>query len=309
MIHKLISSKTIIAKVISDLDLSEENLRVSDMQEWIGEAVHKIGGIEEMNQQVSGINDSPILELCNYQTKLPCELNNVLQAAFSFNQDGPWYPMRYNTSTMFNSNIEGRCDNNRNRRSIQEEDLVTVYLNMNRSNQMTREQARSIINSDNDLRTVLNKLIGKKDWRFPAVLSNGLDFTKDITYSIKPGYLVCNQRDGFIKLAYSYVPRDEYGYVMIPDNESCIEAIYWYIVWKLQYPMYVRGEIPQYVYYDSQRNWNFYRKQAYGNIKMPNIDQWESIKNAWLQVYPIVDSHNEFFSTTGEQQLIYNRNN
>jgi uncharacterized protein involved in exopolysaccharide biosynthesis len=46
MNSKLISSGTIIAKVIADLDLKEDQIRITDIREWIQEAVLKIGAIQ-----------------------------------------------------------------------------------------------------------------------------------------------------------------------------------------------------------------------------------------------------------------------
>ena len=48
MINKLISSKAVIAKIIADLDLQEDNMRISDMIEWIGESVSKIGSVNQL---------------------------------------------------------------------------------------------------------------------------------------------------------------------------------------------------------------------------------------------------------------------
>jgi hypothetical protein len=44
--NKLISSGTIIAKVVADLDLKEDQIRITDIREWIQEAVLKIGAIQ-----------------------------------------------------------------------------------------------------------------------------------------------------------------------------------------------------------------------------------------------------------------------
>ena len=63
MINKLISSKAVIAKIIADLDLQEDNMRISDMIEWIGESVSKIGSVNQLVHKVSGIDGAPILQL------------------------------------------------------------------------------------------------------------------------------------------------------------------------------------------------------------------------------------------------------
>ena len=54
----------------------------------------------------------------------------------------------------------------------------------------------------------------------------------DVTYSVKPGYINTTARDGYLKLSYDSVKTDQFGYVLIPDSISYIEAIYWYIVMK-----------------------------------------------------------------------------
>lgn len=42
MITKLTSVKTAIAKVIADLRLQEDDILISDMREWVGEAMEKL---------------------------------------------------------------------------------------------------------------------------------------------------------------------------------------------------------------------------------------------------------------------------
>jgi hypothetical protein len=93
---------------------------------------------------------------------------------------------------------------------------------------------------------------------------------------------------------------------MIPDLESYKEAIYWYVTMKLMYPKKLKGEISQGDYYDIRNSYNFYRKQAYAEAMMPGVDDVESIKNDWNKLYPEIDDHSLFFSTTGEEQIIYN---
>jgi hypothetical protein len=42
----MISSNTVIAKVIADLQLQESDIRITDMREWCMEAILKIGAIQ-----------------------------------------------------------------------------------------------------------------------------------------------------------------------------------------------------------------------------------------------------------------------
>jgi len=41
---------------------------------------------------------------------------------------------------------------------------------------------------------------------------------------------------------------------------------------------------------------------------MPNVDQLESIKNAWLRLVPEIHEHSNGFSTLADSQIIYNQN-
>jgi len=43
MIYNYIKCESIIAKVMADLNMSEKNVRITDIREWIFEAVDKIG--------------------------------------------------------------------------------------------------------------------------------------------------------------------------------------------------------------------------------------------------------------------------
>jgi hypothetical protein len=44
--NRMISSNSIISKVIADLDLKESDIRITDMKEYIMEGILKIGAIQ-----------------------------------------------------------------------------------------------------------------------------------------------------------------------------------------------------------------------------------------------------------------------
>jgi len=43
MIYKYTKCESVIAKIMADLDLAETKLRITDIREWIFEAIEKIG--------------------------------------------------------------------------------------------------------------------------------------------------------------------------------------------------------------------------------------------------------------------------
>nr|DAO36359.1 MAG TPA: hypothetical protein [Bacteriophage sp.]DAX15120.1 MAG TPA: hypothetical protein [Bacteriophage sp.] len=52
MINRFVSSKAVIAKVIADLDLDENDIKITDISQWIGEAMQKIGAVTQLDHKV-----------------------------------------------------------------------------------------------------------------------------------------------------------------------------------------------------------------------------------------------------------------
>ena len=52
MVYKMVSSKSVIAKVIADLDLKEEDIRITDVRQWVGEACMNIGSVNQLEHKV-----------------------------------------------------------------------------------------------------------------------------------------------------------------------------------------------------------------------------------------------------------------
>jgi hypothetical protein len=271
MIYNLVSVKKVIAKVFADLDLQEQPHRISDMIEYSGEALKKIGAFPAMVTRVTGKEDFPLLLISNYQAKLPVDLNTINQVSYSVGSTGPFYPMRYATGS-YSSNhvVKGTEGTN-----------TTPHVPFYPSQYST---------------TTSNIPSSEKD----------TIFSLDYSYIIVGGYIKTNIKDGYLLISYQAIPTDRDNYPLIPDDESFFEAIYWYINMKLTYPEWKNGRIRDAVYYDAKSSWNFYRKQAYANAMMPNPDQLESIKNTWIRLIPEINAHDTFYSTLGEQETVYN---
>lgn len=306
MITKLTSIKTVIAKIIADLDLKEDDIKISDIRSWCGEAVEKIGAVTQFVHKVSGQDGTPIPKLDCYQAQLPCDLHQLHQVAYSFNCDGPWYPMRKATGSFA---VWGRnknccdCECLKPEKIIQDDVLVNLVVDM--IGNIDKTEALELLNTNQNLRTIVSNLINKHTCNEGFNTANP---SGGLQYSIKPGYIMCNVPDGYLKLSYSAIPTDEDGYTLIPDMTSYTEAVYWYVTMKLKYPEYLAGRLNREIYYDIRRSWNFYRNQAYAEALMPNEDGMESIKNNWNKIVPEFRDHNTFYSHTGERQIIYNAN-
>ena len=275
MIYKMVSSKSVVAKVIADLSLREDQIKITDVSEWIGEAMEKIGASTQLD------NKTDIIELKNYQAKLPCDLYRLNYVAYAAGFTGGWIPMKKSTG------VFSVCD---------KVDLVDD------------RKALDILNSDQNIRQTLSALLNQYTWDKHPYAHKGTNFSPTVQYDIKPGYLVSNIKDGWIKIRYQAIYMDEEGMPLIPDLPSYFEAIYWYIAMKLIYIDYFRGNKPQALYYDAKRSWNFYRNQAYAEALLPNDNEVDNIKDTWHTLVPEYNAYDEFYSTTGDEQNILNWN-
>lgn len=303
MIYKNTSVKRVIAKVFTDLQLQEGDHRISDMLEYAGEALEKIGAFPSFINKVAGKDGNPLLIIDNFQTQLPGDFHRMIQANFSTDINGPFYPMRYATGS-FDWGSELNTVTDRGDDVVMPESaLITLAMSLYDE---SYADALTRLNTYPAIRSQLNVLLD--DTTTPSSTSGGTDFTSDFTYLITPGYIKTNVQTGYVLLAYQAIPTDGDGYPLIPDDQSFIEALYWYITMKLLYPGWKEGHVRDAVYYDARRSWNYFCKQAYGNALMPNKDQMESIKNSWLRLVPEIMEHDTSFSTLGERQLIHSSN-
>ena len=304
--NRMISSASVVAKVIADLDLKEDQIRITDIREWIMEGILKIGAVQQYEHKVA------ILPIECHQVALPCDLYKLGQVAFSFCNGGGWLPMRKATSS-FGVFHDRECSNEP---CMLIPDTAMFPLVKNMFNLNTDREALEKLNEDTNLRQTLSILlnqwtVGTVNGKFvPGVVDHkdGTMFSNELQYTTKPGYINTCMPRGFVKISYYAIYTDEDSMPMIPDLESYKECLYWYITMKLMYPKKLKGQISQGDYYDIRNSYNFYRKQAYAEAMMPTVDDLETISNIYTKLYSEINDHSMFFSTSGDEQNIYNQN-
>lgn len=303
--NRMISSASVVAKVIADLDLKEDQIRITDIREWIMEGILKIGAVQQYEHKVA------ILPIECHQVALPCDLYKLGQVAFSFCNGGGWLPMRKATSS-FGVFHDRECNNEP---CMLIPDTAMFPLVKNMFNLNTDREALDKLNEDTNLRQTLSILlnqwtVGTVNGKFvPGVVDHrdGTMFSNELQYTTKPGYINTCMPRGFVKISYYAIYTDEDSMPMIPDLESYKECLYWYITMKLMYPKKLKGQISQGDYYDIRNSYNFYRKQAYAEAMMPTVDDLTTISNIYNKLYPEINDQDTFFSTSGDEQNIYNQ--
>ncbi len=298
--NNMVSSKAVIAKIIADLDLKEDEIRISDVREYIGEAMEKIGAVQQLEHKV--VN----LKVENYQAKLPCDLYRLNQVAFSFENGCGWLPMRKVTNSF---GVYKKCGECNPKMLIKDNALIPLVKNIFNVN--TDKEAIDILNEDVNVKQTLSALVNQ--YTIPSnngrlIIGNPATFNTSLQYSTKPGYITVNVPCGWLKISYHAIITDEDSMPMIPDIPSYFEAIFWYVAMKMSYPKYLKGQLNQNIYYDMRNSWNFYRRQAYAEAMMPTVDELETIKNVWHKPYIEMRDHDTFFESTGDEQILYNWN-
>ena len=316
MIYKYTKCESVIAKIMADANMSEKDIRVTDIREWIFEAIEKIGAPMQYIERESGTDGCPVFHIHDGHVVIPEDLEALIGVAYSPSPNGPWIPVRKNEQTFKNKKgfhhmhehvpIDYAYDPN----NLVIEDVPNyVFANgcyggkythhpeqpMLYKQPVTKAQLYTEFNHSSKLDKIINAIHGE-----------------DPTYFIKPGFIVLNKMHGFVKLAYKSIATDERGYPLIPDLASYQEAIYWYVMLKLNFPKFLNGSLGGKSKYNFntygyiQQQWNFYRNQAYAEAMMPNEGEMISIKNEWNKLLPDIDSDMNMFKESGQKQSLYN---
>lgn len=98
MIYKYTKCESVIAKIMADSDMATSKMRITDIKEWIFEAVEKIGAPMQYIERESGIDGCPIFKIEDYQIPIPEELHRLTAVAYSATEHGPWKPVRVDNS-------------------------------------------------------------------------------------------------------------------------------------------------------------------------------------------------------------------
>lgn len=271
MIYRYTKCEQVIAKIMADSNMTETNVRTTDIREWIFEAVAKIGAPAQYIQKESGEDNVPILKLEDYQVAIPEDLESLNAVAYSETENGHYVSIRSNESTFKSSNF----------------DTYNPYGIVAQQSQVPGDTSTPIT--------------------MHSTVYNG-----DITYFIKPGWIVLNVKDGYVKLQYRSIATDDRGYPLIPDTTSYQEAIYWYVMMKLNFPKFLNGQLGGKMRFNFntysyiQNQWQFYRNQAYAEAMMPNEGEMRSIKNEWNKLIPDYDSDDTSFKSLGTKQVNFN---
>jgi hypothetical protein len=111
-------------------------------------------------------------------------------------------------------------------------------------------------------------------------------------------------KDGWINISYSALATDEFGYPLIPDNESFKVALEYYIIHRTLEGLWSMGKVTDKVfqYYEQKRH--YYSAQATNSMTIKNMDQMETMFNAINRLIIDVNPHETFYKNFGIKEII-----
>ena len=129
---------------------------------------------------------------------------------------------------------------------------------------------------------------------------------RNYTYRLNAGIIETNFEDGFVELVYNGFVTDCNGFPMIPDDVKFEKAVEWYLIERIDYKKWRKGELNERVYSHSQQQSSWYIAAARSKGNLPSIDKMESWKNAMLRSILRPNQHATGFKNLSTQERRYN---
>ncbi len=135
-----------------------------------------------------------------------------------------------------------------------------------------------------------------------SVSPNLAPLFQDVTFDITNNELVFNIKEGKVCMAYWSYPIDREGYMLIPDTAKFKRAVSDYLMWKTDYILWRQGTINNAVYQESKEMKQWSIAAAASELKLPDVEQLESMKHSVVRLLPKWNSYNHFFKDLGVQE-------
>lgn len=130
------------------------------------------------------------------------------------------------------------------------------------------------------------------------------DYYKEYTYITQNNIITTSMKDGWINISYSALATDEFGYPLIPDNESFKVGLEYYIIHRTLEGLWSMGKITDKVfqYYEQKRH--YYSAQATNSMTIKNLDQMETMMNAVNRMIIDINPQQTFYKNFGVKEII-----
>jgi len=293
---RLTSIDRIISGLYRDMKPVIE-LNENDLIEWIGEALEQIGAYAQYEEKIT------YLAVEDYKFSVPCGLHKIIQIGYKVSDGSPSQTGMYVTcddSTCTSCDDVTPCDGCD---PAECEDLCTNAAQLVQNAELWLEYYKP-----NNIRYTPYYYQNFRPMRLAAgpftkaraILCSGCDNISancEEEYSIDHPYIRTSFKCGYVCMAYIAQPLDDNGFPMIPDEVSYVEAVKRYLIYKIRYPEYIRGQLPGQIFMKLEQDWHWYCAQARNKTRMP--DTVDKLQNLLDQRNRILPKHTRYYGFFG----------
>jgi len=131
---------------------------------------------------------------------------------------------------------------------------------------------------------------------------------QEYTYITQNNVVTTSMKDGWVNISFSALATDEFGYPLIPDNESFKVALEYYIIHRTLEGLWSMGKITDKVfqYYEQKRH--YYSAQSTNSMTIKNMDQMETMMNAINRMIVDVNPQETFYKNFGIREVVKRHN-
>jgi hypothetical protein len=304
---QLVSMERILAGVYRDAGIdSAQELSENDLVEWAAEALEFIGAYPQYQESVD------YLDVSEHRAEIPCGFHKLVQIAYKTtggdacgcaikikSSDGSTESCGSSTCGCGGSSTDP-CE----AVTMAEDAIVT--------------QTQQLIDYHLTYRFSITNSYWKH-WKPMRLASSAFSKSKtahcdncinisagcDEEYNIDHPYIRTSFKTGKICIAYIKQPLDDRGWPMIPDTVSYVEAIKRYIIYKLKYSEFLKGQIAAQTFMKLEDDWQWYCRQARNKANMPNtIDKMENLLAMRKRMFSKENRYYGFFGNLNQRERL-----
>lgn len=115
-----------------------------------------------------------------------------------------------------------------------------------------------------------------------------------LTYKLQGDCLILSIPNGEIEASYLSLPVDDDGLPLIPDDAIYMRALESYVKWQWFTILFDLNKIAGAVMQKAEQDYSWAVGQVQSSLRVPTVDQMESIVNMWERLLPDVRNEHRF---------------
>lgn len=133
---------------------------------------------------------------------------------------------------------------------------------------------------------------------------NSPEGSQEYTYITQNNVLTSSIKNGWVNVSFKSIATDEFGYPLIPDNESFKMGLEYFIIHRYLEGLWSMGKVTDKVfqYYEQKRH--FYSGQATTSMIIKNTDQLETMMNSVNRMIVQTNPQENFYKNFGTRERI-----